>query len=271
MRILLKHVGDKMYVWKNATYKNEKYYIIEDSREIQVNETNIASVEGQEGIGYVVCNNCGALIKNTPEEIEKHYTERENNRDCTKCEFLAFENNVRNKDREVVAAGNGTYHITEKFTSELYCQRNYYSKRKVTHPDIARICTFYDCRRNGVRTPSSIFVKYPGAFDTVITVDALNAKKLKYDEYTGQYFLYDMKSRGTIKACVNQAGIVECFRVSSRGNLMYFYYSEKYDKMFFADSYSSTYTEGCPTWFRADKFEEAHQRIKALYEGAEKK
>ena len=267
MRILLRR-DDKgnEYVWCDATYKNECYYRTVNNAETEVYETNIAAVEGHISGDYVVCCCCGEVIPNTPEEIEKHYRKMEADKDCTNCRYLTFDN-YPNKKRKLVDLGDGTYDVTENFTSHLYCNANY-SRRRVEDVNLRNSCIFYRCRQQGVRPPRDIFAVYPGAFDKAITVDTLIEKKYKLDGTDNGYFLYDMKSRGTIKACVNSLGIVECFRVSSNGDKVYFYYSEKYDRVFMANRWDRNYMTSMPYWFRENKYEEALKKIRALYEGA---
>ena len=265
MRILLKEYKGKPYVWKEATYKDEFYFIDDDAR---IYETQIAAVQEHPAAGMVICNNCGALIENTREAIEAHYKERENGKNCVKCEYHGFDQNAVVEKEELTLIGNNTYKVSREFTSELYCQQSWY-RRKVTSADAIRNCIYMRCRNSGMRSPRGLFASKPDVFSSAITVDILKEKKLTYVEHDGNYFLYDMKSRGTIRACVNNSGIVECFRISSRGNSTYFYYSEKYDKLYYEDG--GFYAEGCPNWFRREKYNEALDKIRALYEGAEKK
>ena len=270
MRILLRRDDKgKEYVWCDATYKKERYYRLLNGCEVEVYETNIAAVEGHEKANYVICNCCGEAITNTPEEIEKHYKKSENSKDCTQCRFLSFDNYTPDKKRQIVALGEGKYDITENFTSSLYCNSTY-SKRRVEEVNLRSNCLFYRCRMQGTRPPRDIFANYPDAFETLITVDTLIEKKYKLDGNEDGYFLYDMKSRGTIKACVNSLGIVDCFRVSSNGDKVYFYYSEKYDRVFLGSRWDRNYMTSIPHWFREAKYEEALKKIRALYEGANK-
>lgn len=268
MRILLRRDGDNEYVWKEAIYKNEQYFIVTDGVELRVYDNNIAAVADHEKSGYVVCKACGEMVENTPEAIEAHYTSKENSKDCAKCQHLSFNNNIR-PTRKLVDNGDGTYHVVDEYNSELYCRSNYY-KKHMEDVDEVRECIFFACRRSGMRQSKDIFIAYPGVFDTAITVDVLTEKKYNLDGHNGSYFMYDLKSRGTIKACVNNSGIVECFQVSSNGDRVYFYYSEKYDKLFWCGgSYNSNYEEGRPSWFREVKFNAALTKIRALYKGAE--
>lgn len=267
MRVLLRYYNGKSFVWKEATYKGEDFWIRDDEQEneYRVYSTDIVAVDGDEYAGYVVCNNCGALIKNTPEEIAKHYAEMEKCIDCASCDCLTF-SNKKITERTIVSDDDG-YHVTESFVADPKCGVISYSPRSTDYAIGQRICKYMACRKHGVRQSNNVFIRYPGVFDTVITADVLTANKFKYDGNKGNYFVYDMRSRGTIKACVNELGIVEYFIVSSNGNKIRFYYSEKYDKMFYENGWK--YEEGMPYWFRESKFNEAYQKIKALYKGAE--
>ena len=267
MRILLRKFGDEAYVWKDATYENGCYFITTPiGEQCKVDETAIASVDGDENKGWVICQSCGALIKNTPEAIAAHYAEMESKRDCTKCSNVTYPKDKKIIKREMVYNGDGTYRVKEEFDANLLCGITHWNTVSVSTAIDRGICKFMACRVKGVQQPDDIFARFPDVFDKAITVDALIAKKFKLDGFD-RYFLYDMKSRGTIKACVNEKGIVECFNISSKGRHVLFYYSEKYDKMFYKNG--TKYVEGAPYWFAEKKFEEAHQKIKELYKGAE--
>ena len=268
MRILLRNFDGEKYVWKDATFKNGEYFVEHDDKtfgkmEFTVEETLIAAVDGVEN-NQVVCNHCGEVIDNTPEAIEAHYKNMENKRDCYQCDNLVFSDRPKVLNREVEKIGDG-YRVTQTMDTNLFCKVGW-SKYDLDGINAKNSCKYLQCRKRGVDTFKDVFHRYPGVFDTVITADALKEKKYKYDGYDGKFFLYDMKSRGTIKACVNESGIVECFRVSSRSWRVYLFYSEKYDKLFYVNG--SMYCEGHPYWMTDTKFIEAHNKIKALYEGA---
>lgn len=267
MQILLKSYGTKEYVWEKAAYKNGHYYVTLDGEDILVNKTNIVSVKGID-TNKVVCNYCGEFIDNTPEAIEAHFAKSESKKDCINCEYLKFGNNKNGLKRIITQDSNGHYFVKEEFSSDLYCGANRLHMESIENKAYVHAnCPHLRCRYNGVGKPTEFFHKYPGAFDTAITVDNLNANKLRFDGRNGGYFLYDMKSRDTIKACVNNSGIVECFRLSmySTGT-HYFVYSEKYDKLFFRSG--SNYEENAPYWIKQYKLDEMKKKIKALYEGA---
>lgn len=263
MRILLRKSDSNEYVWKEATYKKGHWYV----GGIEISETNIAAVDGHNTEGKAMCSFCGEIIDNTAEAIQAHYEKNESERDCTKCEHLAYDSDKKQINRSVVALKDGTHQVKDEFIATLMCGISW-QKRSLNDEYLSRYCKHFQCRRHGVGEFPDTFSKYPGVFDSAITSDVLVAKKFRFDGYDGKYFLYDMKSRGTIKACVNKSGVVECFRVTSNGTALYFYYSEKYDKMFYNNG--STYAESKPYWFRDAKYDEAHKKIKALYEGVTK-
>lgn len=266
MQILLRRYGSEEYVWKKAVYKAEKYYITDDvGYENRIYDVEIVAVKDNEYSEYVICTNCGALIKNTEEDIEKHYTEMEAKRDCASCSDVTFAD--KKLQSRTIENDDGTYTVTETFIANPRCAVVTWSPRSMESAVANRICKFTACRKKGMRPQNSIFFRLPGVFDSAITVDVLNANKYKYDGVNSDYFVYDMRSRGTIKACVNSAGIVDHFIVSSKGNRVIYYYSEKYDKMFYKNG--REYIEGKPYWFIEAKFNEAYQKIKALYKGAE--
>lgn len=268
MRILLRNFDKKPYVWKDCEFKDGKYAIT-TADEIfgdftwNPDETDIIAVDGVEN-SQVVCQHCGEIIENTPEAIEAHFAAMEKKKDCINCDNLVFDNKPKIIEREAEKIGS-IYRVTQTMDTRLYCKMGW-NTNDIDSSNAKSNCKYLACRKKGVKTFDDIFHRYPGVFDSVITVEALKAKNLRYDGFNGRYFIYDMKSRGTIKACVNEAGVVECFLVSSNGNRIYYCYSEKYDKLFYING--SKYLEGCPYWFRDTKFEEAHKKIKALYEGA---
>lgn len=272
MRVLLRLYGNEEFVWKEAQYAKEDFFV--DGR--KVHEVNIAAVDDCDLSGYIYCVNCGERIKDEPGAFEQHCTEREKSRDCTNCEYLLISKNSDGPIRQIIINEDGTYTVNEMWNnSSLLCSRGY-GRYRIDSNEALEMCKYTYCRKYGARQSNNLFERYPNAFDTVITVDALQEKKFKFDHLTDNYrnagiedksfFLYDMKSRGTIKACVNHLGIVECFKVISRESEYYFHYSEKYDKLFYVDG--RKYCEGCPCYVTDRKFNELYKKVKELYESA---
>lgn len=266
MQILLRRYDGEDYVWKTATYEGETYYINDKNGKYRIRDVQIAAIKENEYADYVVCASCGKMIRNTPEEIEKHYAEMEAKRDCSQCGHVRFAN--REIESRIIEEEDGTCRVTEVFAADIRCGVVNWSPTEIKDAVRRGSCIYTACRKKGTRKPNSVFMKYPGAFDTAITADMLQAKKMKYDGFEDDFFLYDMKARGTIKACVNKAGIVDCFMVHYRGSMLWYKYSEKYDKLFYING--NSYEEGYPHWLKEAKFNELHEKVKALYEGAEK-
>ena len=274
MRILLRRFSNKEYVWKEATYENGNY-LVED--EGAMSFTNIVAVDGLYE-NKVMCKNCGAILDNSTEAIMAHYKEREAQVDCTKCEHVTFSRNRKVTNRTIEKVDDDIldlfesdiYEVTETFTSPLYCDVLGYRSVEVDRNHIESNCIYGACRRKGVGPLPDIFHKYPGIFDTAITSDVLLKKKYTCDGY-GSYcsaFEYDMKCRGTVKALVNNLGIVDRFEISYRGKTIYYAYSEKYDKLFWING--ALYREDNPYWMPETKLAEVKKKIKALYEEANK-
>lgn len=259
MKILLRKWDDKSYVWKDATYKNGKFIC----DELGVYEINILAVKDDNRKDYVTCNFCGELIKNDPESIEAHFKEKEAKRDCFKCQYLrASKHRIIKAD--YAQNNDGTYNATETFVATLKCGNIYWNQPTIDSNDAKKICQFYKCRNHGVARIEDIFTQYPDPFGKQIAFDVLLEKKFEYDGFINGFFEYDLKSRNTVKACVNDLGIVDHFIVSHRGYKYKAYYSAKYDKLFFSND-GRNYSLETPIAISENKYRQAKAKISALY------
>jgi hypothetical protein len=91
----------------------------------------------------------------------------------------------------------------------------------------------------------------------------LKEKKYICEGYVDGHFEYDLKCRGTVKACVNDLGIVDHFKVSSKGYDYIMYYSVRYDKVFFAEW--SKYNENWFNYVSETKHAQILSKMRALY------
>ena len=266
MRILLRQLNDKEYVWKEAIYENGNY-LVEGEGAMRL--TNIVAVDGLYE-NKVMCKNCGAILDNSTEAVMAHYKEREAQIDCSKCEHVTFGRNRKVSSRTMTKQRNGEYEVTETFTSPLYCKVLDYRSVEVDRDHIESNCIYGACRRKGIGPLPDIFHKYPGVFDTALASDVLLKKKYECEGYTHRFdaFEYDMKCRGTVKALVNKLGIVDRFSISYRGHTVCYVYSEKYDKMFWVNG--AVYREDNPYWMPDTKIADVQKKIKALYGEANK-
>lgn len=272
MRVLLRLYDNEEFVWKEAEYKKEGFYV--DGK--RVKEINVVATDDCDLSGYIYCNSCGERIKDEPGAFEQHCAEVEAKKDCGTCGYLRIGRIDDNYNRTFHRNENGLYEVTETYNNaSLTCTKNY-RRCDIESEEAVAGCIFMQCRDNGTRTSDIVFERKPNAFDTVITVDVLQEKKLKFDRKTDNYrtmgiegknyFLYDMKARGTIKACVNSIGIVECFLVTTAGCTKYMFYSEKYNQMFYESN--GKYFEGRPYEMTERKYQELFKKVKELYESA---
>lgn len=232
MEILLRKLDDKSYVWTEAQWKDGKYYIDDDIfGPCAVEQVNILAVKNDERVNSVQCAYCGAIIENSPEAIEKHYAEQEAKKDCIHCSKMRINGDKMNVIVGFVANGDGTYKRTETSDVNLGCRIDYWTE-DINSASAKRNCIYAQCRRKGVRTINDVFVKYPNLFDKFITVDLLESKKYQREEYANGRWRYDLKLRGTLKACVNEFGIVDYFLLTTRDFTYTLYYSPKYNKLF---------------------------------------
>jgi hypothetical protein len=206
---------------------------------------NIIAIKEDDRIGYVLCNNCGELVKNTPEDIEAHFALKEKNKDCLNCAYLRTYGDKYNKKVSYVKnEDERTYSVVETYDTLLGCAASYWTQ-EINSTNAKRDCIHARCRRNGVSEINDIFVKYDNPFDQHITVDFLREKKFTCEGYIDGYWEYDLKCRGYLKACVNKLGIVDKFKVHSKGFEYDAYYSARHNKLFFgcADIYDERHSD----------------------------
>ena len=264
MKILVRNWNDSHYVWLDVEWNRGRFFF----DDIEIYHTNILAVENEDEIAknYVMCAHCSVMVKNDPESIEAHYAEMEAKRDCFKCQHLR----ERAQTQEILSfhrKEDGTYDLVKNVNAYLVCKQDYYNSPDINSYRVKQTCKYYQCRRRGMQTINSIFFSYPGAFDKNITVDKLIEGKYAFSKYTDGYFEYDLKCRNTVKACVNDAGIVDHFIIKSQGYVYRAYYSAKYDKLFWSDN-GCYYTENMPYHMTENKLEMAMKKIVALYKEA---
>ena len=260
MKILLRKHGDKYYVWKDATYENGEYNV--DGQ--QIVQVNILALKGDDRVKYVQCANCGTIMVDDPAVIEKHFADEEAKKDCGKCYNRRY-SSQQNVDITMKRNEDGTYHVTNVFDAHVFCGASW-PQKPIHDASINNYCNFYRCRRAGVKSVQDIFMKNPSLFSKHITVDFLKAKGFAYNGYKNDNFLYDLKLRGTLQACVNEVGIVDHFMITYKYRSYDVYYSEKYDELFYEDR--GKYTNWIPTGVSQSKHDAVKAKIAALYKEA---
>ena len=263
MEVLLRKFGEDYYVWREANYKQECFFLESDNSKI--NQTNILAIRNDNRKDFVECVHCGATIHNDPESIEAHFAEQEAKRDCFHCSELSY-SNISNIDAQYVKNDDGTYTRTAMDKVKLYCGKYSWSRSPIDSPAANTACKYTQCRRKGVREISDIFAKYPDLFDKQATVDTLNEKNSSYDGYKRGFFVYDLKCHNAVKAHVNPLGIIDHFSISFRTHTMTVFYSAKYDEIFFKDF--GEYSEDAPCDISDTRYNQAKAKISALYKEA---
>jgi hypothetical protein len=270
MKILIRRFDNEYYVWKDAKYKDNNYYINDSGVEIPVSEIVVLAVKDDNRDNKVICKHCGELIDDNPDAIEKHFASREASRNCLICDKCVPYGTKKNLTTVYTSNGDGTYHQCINSDVRLCCKNaGYYSEIDINSSDAAKYCQFNQCRTKGVRKFEDFFLKYPGAFDKQLTVDFLNEKGFAFETYYNGYFWYDLKLRGALQACVNEMGVIDHFVVKHRGWTYNAYYSERYDTLFFEDY--NLYSETTPSNMSDSKHKSAKDKIAALYKEANKK
>lgn len=266
MKILLRKYNNKYYVWKPAVWEGGDYYLFENkTRGARIYMDNIIAVTEDTRANFVVCKNCGKLIENTPESIERHFAEQEAMKDCLKCSYLTQYGDKRQRKVTYTPTDNGNYAAIETYETLLGCKAGYWTQE--IHSSAAqRDCVYARCRKLGVAEINDVFVKYPNPFDKHITIDLLTDKKYHCEGYIDGYYRYDLKCRNTVKACVNELGIVDHFLVSMRGGEFKFYYSARHNKIFFKDW--NKYDEKWGDFISEAKHEQILTKLSKLYEEA---
>lgn len=262
MQILLRNDKDKYYVWKEAKFQNNKYYVDGLWR----SDVNILAVKDFEDADKVTCKCCGVLINDDPESIERHFVEEEAKRDCLKCDRVSTYNERYSYEQQITPNGDGTYKITNSCNARLRCRDSWID---INNENITTGCKHYAHRRMGVEKLGGIFTKYPDLFAKQITVEALKEKGYGYRRCYNGWYQYDMNLRNTLFAYVNECGIVDHFKCSYKYDTRTFYYSATQGKLFYENS--GRYVEGKPYEFSEAKYNSMKKKIEALYKEGKKK
>ena len=259
MKILLRKYDEEYYTWKDAVFENGNFYV--DG--CRIYNTNIIQIKDDYRKDYVQCAYCGAVIKNTPEDIEAHFAAQEAERNCFRCSSLR-KYSVNHVKADIVEDATGKMTIQETYEADLRCGQSWNNSPKITSDAVKKVCIYYRCRNAGTVKIEDIFTQYPDLFDKHITVDTLNEKGFTYEGYNAGFFEYDMKCRNTLKACVNELGIVDHFVIKHRGYRFNAFYSAKYDLLVFLDG-ERQYSTRTPYAMSDTKYTQAKTKITAMY------
>ena len=263
MKILVREYNNGVcnYVWKTMRKINPiigNTYYTDDGMQYRILSVIKISHDYRKS-GYVICNNCGEVIKRS--NVIKHYEEKESDSNCIKCDKFT----VIDKGKEIrTIKPDGTCLVKYKATPACACKcyRYYGVTKSLSEINKATDCKYYACRRSSVgELPHDFLFTNPNPYKNIITEKRAIEVGWKYltRTYLGnnQY----TNNNGKVIAEFDTNGILIGFTLLKRNNSCDFMYSDVYDT--FIDTWGRTFD-----WmYCADTTKEKYIRqIKKLYE-----
>ena len=265
MKILLR----SDYKWHDATFDNQdKLFNIDQNVCYHgIDETSIVSVKDDNRSDFVICSGCGEVVKNTKAAIKKHLELGKSSQTCFNCKKMRETSTTLIGDRKYVLNEDGTYTVHEKRNSTLCCTNNsYYSGPSIDSEQARQRCKYSHCSADSMKSYEDTFTKYPGLFDEVITIDALNKKKWKFEAKYHDSILFKATGSLRLYACINNYGIVDKFTYSYRNNDYDCVYSKKYNKLFWF-SYGKYVSKIPSSNITSANLAKITEKIQEVYEG----
>lgn len=252
------------YRWYDAVWDDKENKITVGKKSFS--PTEIISIENDPRVKYVQCTKCGEVIKNTKKNIEEHLQLSQGSKGCLTCRSLYIGDETSIKET-FTKNEDGTYTRTKKASCKLMCGYTY--RNPLIDDAKARGgCRYRNCRADTIGPIDDFFIKYPGAFDDMATVDALDVGKWKvYYRGTGDDVTFKWNGRYSINVRTTNLGIIDRFVCSYRSNDHEIVYSKKYDKIF-EISYG-TYAEltASDSPFSETYYKELMKIIRNIYKG----
>lgn len=262
MKVLLRSYNGEQYVWKKAEVKNTNHFTLEDGSTVA--QTDIVSISRDNRKKFVRCSACGAIIRNTPEEIKEHSLRSTTSATCFGCQYMR-ECNSKQLSVKYTLQEDGSYVASVKKNLKLACAVGW-NRVDINSQDARNGCKFRLCATAEMQSINDVFTKYPGVFDDMITIDkVLDNGFTERREYTnGNVVEYKLKARNHIIAVVNKLNIVDRFVIDYRGHTISVMYSKKYNKLFGISN--GKYIELNGVWFMPDNtFTNIKTKIASLY------
>ena len=265
MKILLR----SDYKWHDATFDNQdKLFNIDQNVCYHgIDETSIVSVKDDNRSDFVICSGCGEVVKNTKAAIKKHLELGKSSQTCFNCKKMREYSSTIIGERKYILNEDGSYTVHEKRNSNLLCtNKRYYSGPNIDSEKARQDCKYSCCSSDGLKVYEDTFTKYPGLFDEVITVDALNKKKWKFEVKVRDYISFKATGSLRLYARINNYGIIDKFTYSYRNYNYNFVYSKKYNKIFWLSN--GKYIEKAPSSnVTSANLAKIIEKIHEVYEG----
>ena len=254
MKILLRNYASQQYVWKTAQYRNGIFFINTN----KIKQNNIVSILNDNRKNRVECSCCGETFRKGDPSFHAHKENAIKPETCFNCPNMTFEydediKRTLKRDKDGSFIQKSTDRVTLRCTrSGLWTYDNILSQEAINN------CVKRRCANATEIEISDFFTKNPGAFDDILTIDALldygyNVDVCDCDNYCD----LDYEEEYSIGACINKLGIVDCFYVWYDGDRHYLYYSKKYNELFHSDLYNRY-----DPWFSWSMSDEMRNEIK---------
>lgn len=232
MKILVREVKDNKcsYIWKQVSnVKPIRYgrYITTDNNEYGV--MDILKIDRDyRNLGYVICANCGEVIKEG--KVEKHYAARESEANCAKCSNLSLR--PISGERKITIRPDGKA-VLRSLNNPLCIARSTYRPEPLGEVDKPQSCIYYKCRRSGTSQIYRDFLsENPNPYTVLLTENAVINNGWEFFNRGTNGNEYVTKN-GKLFATFDTNGILNYFTVKFRNNYYKFKYSDRYDKYMF--------------------------------------
>ena len=231
MRIYVRNYnnGTVEYVWKNISHTNPFFgkseYRTEDGERYSFFDIFKISADYRKSGKYVICGNCGAVIKRNA--TNKHFETQERNADCMKCSDLRLEKIENTQRNKMCADGN-------VFTTVLmkpYCGIHYYYENyPLDNFDKTRVCKYFACRRKDVKEMrQDVLFTFQNPYNNILTEAGVIRKKWNFVNTSNGTSVYSNRN-GKVLAIFDLNGILIKFRLFKRDTPYDFMYSDVYDE-----------------------------------------
>lgn len=210
--------------WVALKYNKQKARL-ENVNGFQVYESNYFAIKNDIRNKFVRCRGCGEIIDNTPESIEEHSKKMLN---CLKCKNL-IEVAQESLNKEYEKSPDDTYIRSDRSIVKLYCGPSW-NKVNISSEKIEHRCVYRACKEKGVESSAGFFAKYPDAFKTLVTVDALD-DTWTFNSKAGSDLVYKFGGKQRLWAMANAKGVLYRFELNYYDATYYFMYSNTYSKI----------------------------------------
>lgn len=232
------HIGSLQ--WNRCIRTRGGYKIISDGAIIPF--SNVLATRNDNFNKFLICNNCGEVIRNTKASIKRHLEKKTSTRFCADCKYLLNRLNQEEKSEVYYVNGVAKQKVIRTFLQKCACSLPY---REISEKANGSFCQYAKCTEESLQP-----VKYNEELHLereFLTIDDIPAKigRSKIADYErihiGQYGEIDVpiSCRVEMQAVVC-GGIVTNFTFKFRGRRLDIRYVKSEDKFYFLSGNSVT-------------------------------